>query len=41
MEAILLPPMLLLARATQRGSHHGCQSQGAKLSGQEQYVSLP
>lgn len=41
MEAILLPPLLLLARATRRRSCHGCQSQGVKLPGQEQYVALP
>lgn len=41
MEAILLPPPLLRARASPRRSRHGRQSQGAKLSGQEQYVALP
>lgn len=41
MEAILLPPLLLLAHATRRRSHRGCQNQGAKLLGQEQYVALP
>lgn len=33
MEAILLPPPLLPARATQRRSRRARQSQGAKLSG--------
>lgn len=40
MEAILLSPPLLLACATLRRSRHGCQSQGAELPGQKQYVGL-